>query len=422
MDDQTSALVAMICNTESAAEAVSMFATWRDLLGDYKFALAAKRGPRLGFAASRSFHSGAAIRSIFASDNVLLLDAETITEMAEGKAHFLVDQSVSLDTQALSYLRPYFENSHAPRLPADFSDVFEFIARPEVCVDPIPYVTENLRNLGDAKNEAAILANLRAYEVFRTVDVEALRATGRARSTRSEAELDSRSSKLLVGMRKNRADTKFYSEVCFRYNFLYAQLLKMVEIQFRSSGSGVDAKMEEFLEFLHGALSCMSAREIALARAYFERGQTLLFFGKVQRLRPKLFRHLSSMTWDLYHVRQLELALTLQVLPGARYFFPALLTFDKKFIEIIDLYPLKAVAFSESSRQIFPFYDGSWQDLLASTESNVRIFSEKYYSESARRARADRIDHARSTMEVTVRELELKLAKLASVEAPVKET
>jgi len=147
MDSSAEKLVASICNAFSADEALSRYAIAKPLLHGYKIVFASDKGTQLGFAANRTFAAGAAVRSIFSTDCVLVLDSKTIDEMRNGVATFSIDYSISLDTQAVSYLKSFIVGSTGGSLPKDIAEVLGFITRDDVYVDPIPYVLENLHNL-----------------------------------------------------------------------------------------------------------------------------------------------------------------------------------------------------------------------------------------------------------------------------------
>jgi len=86
----------------------------------------------------------------------------------------------------------------------------------------------------------------------------------------------------------------------------------------------------------------MFLSEVVLLMRYFANGQKLKFFAKIQSGRNDLLRTLSGMTWDLYHFRQVTHMLSKGPTQDAHYYFPAMLTFDKGFAEIIDIYSLCA--------------------------------------------------------------------------------
>lgn len=406
-------IVVRICNSDSTGEAYELYRCFSPLLKDYKFVFAADKGGAPGFAVNRTFSAGASVRSLFKTERILVLDADTVHEMEAGGSTYPIDYSISLDTMALSYLEPHIAGTSTSRIPADFKEVFEFIARDDVYVDPIPYLSENRSNLGDPTAADKIFGKLKAYEVLRTLDTDWLKARGEARSTLTEHELSTRAQQHMSRMYMDLGNDAAMKGLAFRHRFMYACLLKMVSIQLKSPGASLGKKLAEFLEFNHSKLATMSGRETAIARAYFDRGQQLTFFGKVQKGRDDLLAQLSNMAWDMWHVRQLEEAMTFRLSKEARYFFPALLTFDKRLIEVIDLYPLKSCAFKAGDSEPLPFYDGNWFDLVATKQGDGKAVMEQYFSDEARASRDVRRDDAKTQLVDVVGQLENELLLLA---------
>lgn len=410
--------MARIGNADSPDEALAVFLAKAPLLNKCKFILAARGGAVPGFAVNRTFSAGASIRSLFNTAKILVLDADTVREMVKGEATYPIDYSISLDTQALSYLEPYMAGRSA-RIPEDFKEVFNFIARDDVYVDPIPYMYENLHNLGDKGAADQIFAKVKAYEVLRTIDSDWLQARGEIRSTLSEQDLVKRAQEQVARMFMERDDGLFMKYLNFCHQFMYGQLLKMASIQLRAPGAHLaKKKIELFIEFSDNDLATISTRETVLARAYFERGQELAFFGKVQKKKADVFAVLGNMAWDLWHVRQLEIAMTLKPSSHARYFFPALLTFDKGLIEVIDLYPLKACGFMEGDHEPMPFYAGDWFQLVADGPTAKTALVDRFFSDEARASRDARRDTVRGRLGSIVDALEDELSEVASVQKP----
>ena len=72
-----------------------------------------------------------------------------------------------MDTQVLSYLEPFIAKNHLNKLPKDISDIFGFISKSNVNIDPIPYIYENSENIHDKEKQIKIFDKLKAYEVLR---------------------------------------------------------------------------------------------------------------------------------------------------------------------------------------------------------------------------------------------------------------
>ncbi|RQU13134.1 hypothetical protein DF153_18115 [Burkholderia cenocepacia] len=406
MSSKVEEIVASIVNSDDAAEAYEIYRIGAPFLGDYKFIFASGTGSPPGFAVNRMFKNGAAVRSLFGSDRVLMLDAKTAKEMEGGRSIFPIDYSISLDTNAMSYLEPYITGRSGGGIPSDFGDVFNFIAQPEVSIDPIPYFSENLLDLSRGKSPDSVFSNIRAYEVLRTIDVDRLNNMGEIRSTINDAELDSRAQNLVSKILFSLSDKAALDDLNHKHGFTYACLLKMVEIQLKTTQAPLESKLERFAEFCHSELSVMSIREMAIAKSYFIRGQKFGFFGKIQKNKDGVLDLLKNMAWDLWHVRQLEQSLARRPQNAARYYFPALLTFDKNLIEVMDIYPLKSFAYSIKNYCPLPVFDGDPYLILGADERHGERVFEKYYSAASRAERQARRDTTFDKMRRIVEELE----------------
>ncbi|WP_186092653.1 hypothetical protein [Burkholderia gladioli] len=408
-------IVARICNSDNTGEAFRLYHLAAPLLKNYKFVFASDKGGKPGFAVNRTFAAGAAVRSLFKTDRVLVLDPDTALEMESGQSTYPIDYSISLDTNAMSYLVPHMAGKRGGGIPADFLEVFEFIASPEVNVDPIPYFTENLPNLADGKSADEIFENLKAYEILRTIDAKWLKSKGEVQSTLTEQELTTSAQHLLSKMYMDISDDSGMKRIKFRHQYMYACLIKMAAIQLKSPGAGICEKMSAFMEFCHSGLAAISVREVAVARAYFTRGQDLKFFGRIQKKSKKdILELLRNMAWDMWHVRQMEQSITFNPVKQARYFFPALLTFDRGFIEIMDLYSLKACAFKVGEFNPMPFFDGDAFKLIATDDENGASAVRKYFLEDAIATREAARSSVRANFSTVVETLEKELLMIAS--------
>jgi hypothetical protein len=158
-----------IASARDVGSALDAYAKCWWTIPEYKFIFGAAKGGIPGFAVNRSFSGGARVCSLFHDERVFVLDPETLQSMKSGAATYAVDYSISLDTNAFSYLRPYIVGK-MERLRDDFVEVFDLIARDDVRVDGMPYLLENLGspNLKDEKKAAHVFESIKAYEVLRS--------------------------------------------------------------------------------------------------------------------------------------------------------------------------------------------------------------------------------------------------------------
>ncbi|MBV7561438.1 hypothetical protein [Pseudomonas sp. sia0905] len=408
-----------ISSARTIQEATVLYRLSEPFLPACKFVLASDLGVEPGFSVNQDFSAGAAVRSLFHSKKVWVLDKSTLDEMGDGPAVFPIDYSISLDTQALSYLEPFIAGN-IQRVPEDYAEVFRFISQDNVFVDPIPYCHENLRNISADENTEKIFDKLKAYEVLRNIDEKLLAEEGIIRSKVPESDLVKGAQEHMGRMYMNLGNKKFMDTLNFRHQFMYCLLLKMALIQLNNPKKSTYNKIIAFMDFCDEDLATLGGREIAVAKAYFEKGQGFAFFGKIQKSKEDIFEVLDGMAWDLWHVRFLEEAMTISPDPRARYFFPSILTFDKRFIEVIDLYPLKSLAYVEGENRPMPFYDGDWFSLVEDDLGKQDKIAQRYYSTESVASRDRRRSSCELKLDSTVIGLEEELNKLCPKAKPLR--
>jgi hypothetical protein len=118
----------------------------------------------------RTFSNGFGIFNILLSDSIFVLDSEILNGMMKnGTVNYTIDSSVALDSMAVSYLRRYLNNQEN-RVPKEFKEIFEYLVQSEVNIDPMPYMMENIKNVGDQSKVASILEILKSYEILKDID------------------------------------------------------------------------------------------------------------------------------------------------------------------------------------------------------------------------------------------------------------
>ncbi|NSL93042.1 hypothetical protein [Acetobacter syzygii] len=207
----------------------------------------------------------------------------------------------------------------------------------------------------------------------------------------------------------------FTNEKSKMYMTLYACLLAMILIHLGSISKNIFEKLISFLEFCDDTLSVMMARELLLAKKYFEKGHVLGFFKYIQKNRQGILEKIRNMSWDLCHIRLMEKSITINPTGESRYFFPALLTFDRDLIEVIDLYPLKSCVFKNDGSDLRLFFDGSLLEELSGNEDDRNIICERFYSNEAIQKRSANRAQAEKRLPRIIKEFEERVCKNAQV-------
>lgn len=350
-------LVMEIGNAEDLSAVLKLYTSFYLLIPEYKFVFSSPKGPYPGFQTNKKFKHGASIRSLFNDENVFVMDPQTIEEMFSDKGHstFKIDYSISLDSQALSYLRPYI-NGKVSGLDDDIEEIFKFISHQNTQVDSVLYELENLKNLDEKENHHKIFDKLMGYEFIKDVDLVNSGTSGVLTSKISQGELFLNTDRHFSSLLTKNKDSEFRRALRDRHDSIYAYVLMMSIIQIKSPARSLKNKLIELLSFAHTKVCFLATRELILASEFFIRGTEFRFFNKIHKKSKNMWSALHGMAWDLTHCRYLEQALTFNTGNDERYFFPGILTCDKGFIEAMELTPLKAVAFDTKGGPPLLFY------------------------------------------------------------------
>ncbi|ENO0518919.1 hypothetical protein ACAC16_004239 [Escherichia albertii] len=386
-DEYTRDVVLQICEASSLTDATVLFHLHRDLLKGYKFIFPSETGTQTGYSANKEFSNGAAIISLFDSDRVWVLDNNTINEMYEnGASHFPIDYSISLDTMSLSYLEPYINGRHSA-LPSDFKEVFDFISDENVNVDPMLYQIENSENLSSDYNLTRIYKKIKAYEFLRNFNSTLYLREGVISSTVSEQELEIRAQKAISKLLHSNTGKNNSSESNVLFNIVSSFLFKMILIQHIMKKESLENKLLELLHFSHYDMKTFCFRELLIAKRYFEEGDRFPFFNKIKINGRNLLTVANGMAWDLFHIRYLEKVLAVNGENNARYFFPAILTFDKRFIDLLKMNSLKSIAINNVLNEIQPLYKLDFYQEYSTVSNLLKDTLHYYFSDGMRKER-----------------------------------
>lgn len=261
-------IIAEICTADSLYESYKLFDLHSEQLNEYKIIFSSKSGGTPGFSVNKNFPDGSVVRSLFNSDKIVVLDTEISNAMKNGSVTYPIDFSISLDTQALSYLEPYINGYHN-KLPKDFEEIFNFISRDDVNVDPMPYMQENLFNLKDSCSAEKIFKKLKAYEILRTLDKEYLENEKRVKSILSEAELQKKTQEHIARMYHYLDDHMLTKSIQFNFKYMYWHLLAMISIQLEGKKLSTNKKLIKLFELCDQEIATLSLREISIAKKIF---------------------------------------------------------------------------------------------------------------------------------------------------------
>lgn len=299
------------------------------------------------FILSNHFFNEAWLINFFKFDYCYFLEYKT-TQMF--RANYYYDYSVSLDTQFLSYLKRYYFCSK-DTLSTNFYKILDYLIQNDINVDPFEYIYENEENWLNHKQD--IFMTLYAYEVFKNVDKKEWRTTKIMFSNLSLTEINKN-----VNENFNQLVQIFKEHhpiVHSIYSHTYCCLLQMIILQLTYPKKSWKFKLELFLEFLNKNIGIMMQREIIMTKHYFNTGNYLRFFKKINKNMKDPIKTIKNMAWDLTHIRNIEYNKLLFTFKDV-YYIPCILTYDAGLAEIIQLCKIKSVAYNVQTNNLIIVY------------------------------------------------------------------
>jgi hypothetical protein len=307
----------------------------------------------------RNFPRGGFLRPLFAYDNLYFLDERIVEDQIFRRESSLnIDITVEFDTNVASYVEAFVENKATTN--SDIvKEVLDFVlTTKEVNFGYNFYALENARGFFDGRQIPSIRRNLKAIMKLDYMDRERYQKSGEIRLNIEDNELEVKTDEKLHALYDWPYREGLEAEFIPINEMLYLLLLKIVEIEHRDKGRRLDRKMEELYEFMHFDLKTLFVREAIIALNYFKNRSSLTFFGKInpkhKEKEQELLKELRGMSWDLMLFRVMERIATM---PGqGDFLIPYFLSFDKKMVQLFDLFPLKAILAYDAGTQMIPLW------------------------------------------------------------------
>ena len=336
----------------------------------------------------RNFSRGGYLRPLFAYDNLFFLDRRIAVEQwLDLESNFNLDSSVEFDTNVASYVEGFIENRPGPNSDR-VKEVFDFVVTTEgVNFGYNFYALENAQGFFDGSRVQSIRRNLRSIIKFDHIDKKEYQATGEIRATITDKELDVKADEKLHEIYDMHYREMMEAEFISTNEMIYILLLKIVGIEHRDKRKKLRQKVEELYEFMHFELKTLVVREAMIALNYFKNRARLAFFGRIvprpHSQAPELLKELRNMSWDLMLFRVMDRMAGISTQKGD-FLIPYFLTFDRKIVELFDLFPLKAVI-TYGDAQVIPLWETNPLEAIRKEVSTRGI--DRYFGDIARKVR-----------------------------------
>ena len=309
---------------------------------------------------------------------------------------FILDYSISMDTQFVSYIEKYFQNKRFED-EIKFEEILYKLIDNNINLDYIPYLIENMSKETPIEG---VRQNLKEVIRFFCLDKNSSLLIKNMKVSNEQDFLKKYNS--ISNSLNNNNSKLLYNNFNYMHKSLYLILLNIVYIN-KKENTFIQ-KIDKLLSFMHYDMNAIFARELIIASKFYELDDKVIFFGKVREINKKTIPRLKNMAWDLALIRMLEYSFKLRPNLNAEFYISYFLTFDKGLSQIIDFFPLKTIFTLEKDNffQTIPYIE-----IINFFKQNN--LDEKYYSNEAREFRRNNLDKTESKYDYLISQMEYKI-------------
>jgi len=336
-------------------------------------------------------------KSLFDNNNLTFINESIATaKRLNIKPKFMLDYSVSMDTQFVSYIERYFYNKRF-KDEIEFEEILYKLIDNNVNLDYVPYAIENISKGVPIEG---IKQNLKEVIRFFCLD-NSTSLLIKNMKVKDENYFLQKYNSITTSL-MNPEKEMLFSHFKYMQKVLYLILLNIIYIN--KTQNTLREKVDKLLSFMHYDLNTIFARELIIASKFYELDDEIIFFRKVRDINKKTISRLKNMAWDLSLVRLLELSFKIRPNEKSEFYISYFFTFDKGLSQIIDLFPLKTILSIEG---IDLFQTIPYIEIIDYFKEHD--FLDKYYSNEAREYRQKNLDKTESKYDSMIVKMENKI-------------
>ncbi len=281
---------------------------------------------------------------------------------------YRIDYTISLDSNAASYIRSIVEKSSFDGVPQQAAKTIDHILTQNYNFDFLFYAFEQIRQADRAvrvfkkepvqsplrfwkKLNRKFRQNLAFAQLFNAIDNKYYQREHKFRYEITLLEATRRAVKFAYEFYVLSSEIRFLAEL---QRAILLQLIWIIQSQYESKDPPT-AKLLAYLHRVHSRGGRYMDRETRLAFDYFKHPDAVPLFSKARRFgdADSLLRRLSNIAWDMTAPRFLEMVITARL--QGDFSIPFFLSFDKALCDAFRRYPVKFVMFNEGSIMARPF-------------------------------------------------------------------
>ena len=259
------------------------------------------------------------------------------------RVEFPIDYSLSLDSNAAEYFRCWENGKNLDTNTDNFEKLVRLIKEGEgngFNFDYSFFIIENYFDSLKTDNHRPF-NTVRALKRFDHLIYEAdTFDVNRPQFNESQESAGKRAIETLYAFHSSDELMKFQE----RRMFLYLILLKALILR-QDKATTVQEKISELTSYCIDKLGKFAKTELYFAWKLIKYGDKLKFFDAVSQISPKTLRKVKGMSWDIFALRYQETLASKG--DKGEFFIPFFASFDKRFIELAQACPIRAVLLDE---------------------------------------------------------------------------
>ncbi|RFP09967.1 hypothetical protein D0T23_23505 [Duganella sp. BJB475] len=302
----------------------------------------------------------------FSRSTLYFMDDHIFAQMTTGQeAQFKIDYTLTLDTNMVTYVDALIQGRSLEKVP-EAEHLLTSILYDNLNFDSVFYMVENLKTVRKrlSMNPSSAIQfwkslnrdfrkNMVSFQLFRSIDCAAFKATGVIKSMMSYCEAVHTAVQYSYDFYARELGSNLIQSWELRQKVLLLHLIAILRIQIASAKSPKN-KMKEYFKFVHEVTGAYADREAIIAHKFFCDRKSISMLEQIKKGTKKtgLLRKLDNIAWDMSAPRFLEKI----ILSGGdgRYIIPMFLTLDANLRQMLKAYPVKGVLFNRKTGAFVP--------------------------------------------------------------------
>ncbi|QXM06956.1 hypothetical protein [Crassaminicella indica] len=311
----------------------------------------------------------------FQSSNFYFLSKSVFEEMKNaglGSYTFTIDHSVSFDSNFTRYINDFLNDSSKVTTDYRFYNTIDILLKEDINYDYYFYLLENYENVYLAKGKdkktreddiGKFYKNLVNLELFKSIDKNIYKSTGKIEFTISESEAYIFADEIINGFYNSHRGKEVLESTIVQKKILMVMIIGMLIVGMKSKKSAKN-KMPDFIKYCYDEIGIFYERESRIAFDYFENKGHYQIFKYIQRGKshPQLKKEISNIAWDFQATRVMERFIIDN--DKAEFSIPVFLTFDENLRKVLGKFKAKGVVINKKESSIVPYTNSSSIDFF----------------------------------------------------------